>query len=226
MVQRGSTVSTSAGLLHARAFTAAGVVHIPAEAGPLDRLPAMATLAHELTHLMQQQQLGGLVPDQNTIAGRALEAEALGVEHWVAGRADDPQPLRHLIPPSTPDWAALAQAPPAMEKGTQLASTTTPPPVDLASGVARQLTLEQEQPRQEVTTYEVSTVEESQPGETEDEQTFLDRLGENPPRRWLDLDQSDDLEELAAKLYERLHTRLRWDVIVQRERSGRLMDRR
>jgi hypothetical protein len=57
-------------------------------------------------------------------------------------------------------------------------------------------------------------------------QAVVDQLAADPPRRWVDLDVSSDLEELAAKLYERLHHRLRRDVLVQRERAGQLMDRR
>jgi hypothetical protein len=49
-------------------------------------------------------------------------------------------------------------------------------------------------------------------------------VGEHPPRRWLDLDLSTDLEDLAKLLYDRLSLRLRNDMLVQRERSGRLMD--
>jgi hypothetical protein len=52
-----------------------------------------------------------------------------------------------------------------------------------------------------------------------------DRIGDDPPRSWVDLDNSEHLEQLAAKLYDRLHDRLRRDVLVQRERSGSLMDR-
>jgi hypothetical protein len=49
-------------------------------------------------------------------------------------------------------------------------------------------------------------------------------IGEEPPREWLDLDNSDHLDRLTAKIYDRLSDRLRRDVLVQRERSGRLMD--
>ena len=53
---------------------------------------------------------------------------------------------------------------------------------------------------------------------------LVERLAHDPPRRWMDLDSSEDLDELATRLYDRLNSRLRFDVLVQRERSGTLMD--
>lgn len=54
---------------------------------------------------------------------------------------------------------------------------------------------------------------------------FSDLIGDSPPRSWVDMDNIEHLEQLATKLYDRLHDRLRRDVLVQRERSGFLMDR-
>lgn len=45
-----------------------------------------------------------------------------------------------------------------------------------------------------------------------------------PPRRWADLDSVDDLEELANRLYERLHRRFRLGLLIDRERAGTLTD--
>lgn len=51
------------------------------------------------------------------------------------------------------------------------------------------------------------------------------RIGDKPPRSWVDIDDTEHLDRLAARLYDRLHDRLRRDVLVQRERAGFLMDR-
>jgi hypothetical protein len=51
-----------------------------------------------------------------------------------------------------------------------------------------------------------------------------DLLADDPPRRWMDMDADEDLDELALRLYDRIVTRLRFDVLVQRERSGTLLD--
>jgi hypothetical protein len=53
---------------------------------------------------------------------------------------------------------------------------------------------------------------------------LVELIGDAPPRRWMDLDSSEDLDELATRLYDRMVNRLRFDVLVQRERSGTLMD--
>lgn len=61
-----------------------------------------------------------------------------------------------------------------------------------------------------------------------DEEALLERLAElladEPPRRWFDLDDVDEFEELANRIYNQLSARLRFDMLVERERSGRLMD--
>jgi hypothetical protein len=53
---------------------------------------------------------------------------------------------------------------------------------------------------------------------------LMELIADNPPRRWLDLDSPDDFEEIANRLYNHLIGRLRFDVLVERERSGTLLD--
>ncbi|MEV6909259.1 DUF4157 domain-containing protein [Amycolatopsis sp. NPDC051071] len=53
---------------------------------------------------------------------------------------------------------------------------------------------------------------------------IVGELADNPPRRWLDLDDPDHFEEIANRIYNTLHTRLRFEMLVDRERSGTLMD--
>ncbi|MFE7868990.1 DUF4157 domain-containing protein [Micromonospora humida] len=49
-----------------------------------------------------------------------------------------------------------------------------------------------------------------------------DRVPDRSPSRPVDLENPDDLEELAGRLYGRLRGRLRQELLVDRERSGRL----
>ncbi|WP_281900787.1 eCIS core domain-containing protein [Micromonospora humidisoli] len=49
-----------------------------------------------------------------------------------------------------------------------------------------------------------------------------DRVPDRSPGRPVDLENPDDLEELAGRLYGRLRGRLRQELLVDRERSGRL----
>jgi hypothetical protein len=111
VVERGPAVSVRAHQLGARAFTEAGTVHLPAEAGDLTGLAAASLLAHELTHVAQQREFGAALPGEETEAGRQLEADALAVEQYVAGGPKPPPPLRHLAraplaTPATTDPAA------------------------------------------------------------------------------------------------------------------------
>ncbi len=80
-VHRGPEASAEARALGARAFTRGGEVFLPAEAGPLDSPRARGLLAHELVHAVQQRTLGPTLPAPDSAAGRALEAEAVAVEH-------------------------------------------------------------------------------------------------------------------------------------------------
>jgi len=47
---------------------------------------------------------------------------------------------------------------------------------------------------------------------------------DNPPRRWLDLDDPDHFEEISHRVYNTLQARFRFDVLLERERNGTLMD--
>lgn len=78
-LKRGAHVDTHASAIKADAFTAKGTVHVPGTA-PLTSDSSRRLLAHELTHVMQQQRHGSRLPAENTPAGRALEAEALRAE--------------------------------------------------------------------------------------------------------------------------------------------------
>ena len=79
-IHRGAEASREAKQLGARAFTRDADVYLPAEHGPIDRGPAAALLAHELTHVRQQRQLGSDLPSESTDAGQRLEAEAKSAE--------------------------------------------------------------------------------------------------------------------------------------------------
>lgn len=78
-LKRGAHVDAHASAIKADAFTAQGTVHVPGTA-PLTSDSSRRLLAHELTHVMQQQRHGSRLPAENTPAGRALEAEALRAE--------------------------------------------------------------------------------------------------------------------------------------------------
>ena len=49
-----------------------------------------------------------------------------------------------------------------------------------------------------------------------------DRLLELSRQRPLDLDDPGDIEELSGRIYQQIHRRLRRELLVERERAGRL----
>jgi hypothetical protein len=51
-----------------------------------------------------------------------------------------------------------------------------------------------------------------------------EHLDEFDSRRLLDLDDQVELDELANRIYHRLRSRLRLELIVDRERAGLLTD--
>ncbi|GAA3435268.1 hypothetical protein GCM10018954_048740 [Kutzneria kofuensis] len=120
-VVRGPAVSAEARSRGARAFTRAGKVHLPDEAGPLTSPKARGLVAHELVHAVQQRTLGLSLPSPSSEHGQALEAEAVAVERFYAGEsaAPEPQPLIHA-PRVTPAPSFAA------DSHTQLAPTSTP----------------------------------------------------------------------------------------------------
>jgi hypothetical protein len=78
--------------------------------------------------------------------------------------------------------------------------------------------------RQLVDSWTGTDEDESGDKATQSRDELYDAFGDNPPRRWFDLDDIAEFDELANRLYNHLFSRLRFDVLVERERSGTLMD--
>jgi hypothetical protein len=85
IIDRSSTAADQAEDLGAVAFTRHGVVHLPAELGPLDDPAVRSVVAHELTHVAQHRRRDGDLPLEHTQEGRLLEAEARAVQRQIAG---------------------------------------------------------------------------------------------------------------------------------------------
>lgn len=82
-LHRGAAVDKRAQALNADAFTHEGAIHIPGTS-PLISDKSRQILAHELTHVVQQQQYGKTLPPEHTPLGRQLEASALHAETLVS----------------------------------------------------------------------------------------------------------------------------------------------
>ena len=105
LVHRGPAVSAEADAMGARAFTRDGEIYVHDDVGPLDQPRGRATVAHEMTHAAQQI-VHGVLHDESTEAGRALEAHAQRVEQFVRGDGGAAKPapdLLHSRPPARND---------------------------------------------------------------------------------------------------------------------------
>ena len=103
LVHRGPAVNAEAEAMGAKAFTRDGQVFLHDDVGPLDQAKGRSTLAHELTHAAQQM-VHGVVHDETSAAGQAMEAHAQRVEQFVRGDGGAIKPSQDLVharPPTT-----------------------------------------------------------------------------------------------------------------------------
>ncbi|MFI6821619.1 DUF4157 domain-containing protein [Micromonospora sp. NPDC050187] len=146
----------------------------------------------------------------------------------VGGSADALADLRDLVraevarqedaiggegPEPTPDGAAALAALRA-----EVAAATSPPALDRSSGRLAEVSAAVEQLRGELRA--VTGREKALAARPDRDDAGL--RPDRSPARAVDLDNPDDLEELAGRLYGRLRGRLRQELLVDRERSGRL----
>ncbi|MFG3421817.1 DUF4157 domain-containing protein [Micromonospora sp. NPDC048063] len=103
----------------------------------------------------------------------------------------------------------------------EVAAATAPPAFDRSAGRLAEVRDAVERLREELRT--ATEREEATTARLDRDTAFLRSwLGDRLPGRTVDLDDADDLEELAGRLYGRLRGRLRQELLVDRERGGRL----
>jgi hypothetical protein len=264
-VHRGPAVSELATVYRARAFTRAGEVFLPDDAGPVEHAETRALLAHELTHAVQQRILSPSLPPEASPHGRELEDEASHAEQWYRSGGGAPSRLAHLPvamllaglsatgrgrpAPAGPVWSSFApESVPAAASGVQRQPAGQPaaslpglfgqqaqsggsgqpaaawpgPDGASASGtVAAVLTADD---------LELPADRPVTPGGGVSEEEFARllansaRLAELCTERTANLDDPASLDELAAKVYQRLQGMLRTELLVDRERAGLLAD--
>ena len=252
-IRRDAEAAERAQSLGARAFTDDGQVFIPQSEGSLEQPQTRALLAHELTHAAQHRLLGAGLPEESSSSGRALEAAAVATEHWTLGQALNPGFTEHLPParPAAPgnEMRAPSQPPafpppvvsPPVALGTPTTSaaqvadlflppTTQDPAYPLAPAAVPRLetaaalapiTAAQHTAVDRDLTVPVSVAGPARDGESAVLAGQLARLARQRP---LDLDDVAAVDELADDLYRRFHSRLRHELLVDRERSGALGD--
>ena len=234
-VHRGAASSRAASDLRARAFTVEAEVHLPDKLGPTSHGEGRETLAHELTHVVQQRRLGAAKPDESSSVGEAMEAEARTVARRVAGPqrvgVAPPPPRRPTVPmvhsARPPEPSAPPQSASSLSFDQQRSMVAEIEDAAMSSGIASR-----------VAAGGVAFGGTSPAGATAAAAVGAQREPERstavpaaqtvaPPAAPADDPLSPEkLDELATRLYDGIRSRLRHDLLLQRERSGSLFDRR
>ncbi|WP_329056187.1 DUF4157 domain-containing protein [Amycolatopsis sp. NBC_01488] len=251
-VHRGRAVAARARQLDARAYAQAGQVFLPHHAGDVAEPPVRALLAHELTHAVQQRILGDTQPTPESAEGRELEAAAGLVEHWVAGSGPRPPALLHRnassrLDPGRPDpgrppgsivqsaeaaVAVPAEPPPAeppapagalapVSWSWETGFTGGPPaggPPPVPGGLAPGGLL----PGGPMPATEPDTAVATAFEQLADLRASVIELRNREPEPRPVI----DLNDLASRLYQHIRSRLRAELIIDRERAGMLADLR
>ncbi|MGW6278567.1 eCIS core domain-containing protein [Kribbella sp. NPDC055071] len=231
-VVRGRAAGARAAELSARAFTVGGAVHLPDDAGELSDPAVQALLAHELTHVAQQQAFGADLPAAESEDGRRLEEAATSAEQWFRSGA----PLVHrpiarqyiattdtdrvqAAPVSTAMSWSLPEAPIAQGES---AAEASPIEQDVDGEFAWPSELDWPEPtvRPDPNVHErLELLEESV-------QELQDRPAASPDDLVIQLDDPGVLTRLAERLYTNFRHRLRAELLIDRERRGALADLR
>jgi len=198
-VHRGSESSALSRSLQASAFTIGDDIHLPSSQGPLEAHPARALLGHELAHVAQQRRLGGHMPAESSPAGQQLEDAAREAEAWPqlieAPRSSLPDGETPMARSAT-RTAGLAIATGQGRSAPDGSLIFQPPPPMSASA-----------PSPPVAVSSIQRAPLSAPS--------LKTSGSIT---------ESDLENLAGKLYGRIRSRLRSELLVDRERAGLVTD--
>lgn len=232
-IHRGPEATDQASSLGARSFTRDAEVFLPMEQGSVDQPTARGLLAHELTHAAQQRTLGGALPAEDSYAGQALEAQAVATERWARGLgpepaafAGTPAPAAAAPPASDPSmsspsmssWTAPWQAPPTSGVQRQADDVTSVAELDYPSASPGAI----EYPSDPAASPAGPQPAQAAPAPDAELGAARDRLVELSKQRPLNLDDPGDIEELTVRVYQKIERRLRRELLVGRERAGRL----
>jgi hypothetical protein len=238
-VHEGVSAANMTDAVNAEAFTHQGQIYF-ADDAPVASERGQQLLAHELTHVMQQQGRSASMPGEHTDEGRHLEQAARLVEDRMAQGPDAtvqpvpmtpraekneaPQLHHRVTPASAPAAGAQTASPPTAASSSNAISTRAGSDVSQQYsggdfGVQRKV----REPSKaildgvgDVASSAWSKTRESLYGQLEQEFTGPTRAKKDPDSR------AKRLERQAAELYPYLRRRLRAELVRDLERRGRL----
>jgi hypothetical protein len=210
-VRTGADVDATASHLNARAFTRDGEIHLPTKSLRRGSQEVDALIAHEMTHVLQQQAHGRSLPRQNTPEARALEAEAVANERAVIEGTPLTLPQRWQSAPNQP-----AEIPGSMDAWTaDLALAMPPTPTVVVHEVER------EEPKRQVLS------SWSNPAFHDDEMVQLasetSTTSDGGGKGFSLEDLGDeDVHGLFSLLYPMIEARMRNELRRHRDRAGQV----
>jgi hypothetical protein len=241
-VHEGEAAAQQANAVNAEAFTKNGQIFFASDA-PVASDRGQQLLAHELTHVMQQQGRGSSMPGEHTDEGQHLEHAARQVEeHMAVGRSEPirpvalapkgtevaPAPLHHRISGNSDSapGTAIASATSSVNlpsqtphSGMQQHAPFSSAPSGFDAGVQRAA----REPSRGILDGIGSTTSTAWSKTRESLMGQLEQDFAGPPKSKKDADsRAKRLERQAAELYPYLQRRLRAELVRDLERRGRL----
>lgn len=218
-IDRSSDGAAAASELRANAFTSGDTIVLPQDHGPLDRGKGRSLLAHELVHVNQQRRLGGELPGEDTTAGRQLEQQARSAERAMEHVPGPALPSPSLgLPLRTLQRGRASEAPSAPLSSDRDVRQA----IDTALVLARPPSVAEAAPGPTTSNGQAAPTEEAMtsPQRQDASVTPATPMAAGGPA------SDAELDELARKLYDRLRHRLGRELLLDRERSGLLVDPR
>ncbi|MEU7617213.1 DUF4157 domain-containing protein [Micromonospora rifamycinica] len=163
---------------------------------------------------------GGGVPTGPPVTAGPVQRAPVGTS---AATLDDLRALvRGELDEQGTDRSTAADPNPGVDAlRAEVAAATAPPAIDRGAGRLAEVRDAVERLRAELRTV-ADRGQATAARLDRDADRLRSRAGDRSPGRPVDLENPDDLEELAGRLYGRLRGRLRQELLVDRERSGRL----
>jgi hypothetical protein len=235
-VHEGEAAAQQANAVNAEAFTKNGQIFFASDA-PVASDRGQQLLAHELTHVMQQQGRGSSMPGEHTDEGQQLEHAARRVEeHMAVGRSEPirPKPLHHRITGKSDSDSAPGAATAFGSSSMNLPSQTARPGMQqhapsysessaFDAGVQRAA---REPSRGILDGIGSATTSAATSAWSKTRESLMGQLEQDfagPPKSKKDADsRAKRLERQAAELYPYLQRRLRAELVRDLERRGRL----